>query len=170
MCIRDRYGGTALGAATSTLATALTDLVTTDVVLANSAAFPSSGEIRIGTEDISFTSNNTSTNTLSGGARGVNGTTKATHSSGASVLNISDYVAWGDPSNADFTINPGLWVLDNYGTKLIALIYNGSCFEWDASLSNATSTRATLLPNAPTASRHDPNLSLIHISEPTRPY
>ncbi len=148
------YSGTALGAATTTLSTALTDTVTTTIVLANTAAFPSSGEIRIGTEDISFTSNNTSTNTLSGGARGVNGTTKATHSSGASVLNISDYVAWGDPSNADFTINPGLWVLDNYGTKLIALIYNGSCFEWDASLSNATSTRATLLPNAPTASRH----------------
>jgi hypothetical protein len=148
------YGGTALGAATTTLSTAITDLVTTDIVLANTAAFPSSGEIRIGTEDISFTSNNTSTNTLSGGARGVNGTTKATHSGGASVLNISDYVAWGDPSNADFTIDPGMWVLDNYGTKLIALIYNGSCFEWDAAAGNATSTRATLLANAPTASRH----------------
>jgi hypothetical protein len=51
------YGGTALGAATTTLATALTDTVTTDIVLANTAAFPSSGEIRIGTEDISFTNN-----------------------------------------------------------------------------------------------------------------
>ena len=148
------YGGTALGAATTTLSTAITDTVTTTIVLANTAAFPSSGEIRIGTEDISFTSNNTSTNTLSGGARGVNGTTKATHSGGASVLNISDYVAWGDPSNADFTIDPGMWVLDNFGTKLIALIYNGQCFEWDAAAASATSVRATLLPNAPTASRH----------------
>ena len=148
------YGGTALGAATTTLSTAITDTVTTTIVLANTAAFPSSGEIRIGTEDISFTSNNTSTNTLSGGARGVNGTTKTTHSGGASVTNISDFVAWGDPSNADFTINPGLWVLDNYGTKLIALIYNDKCFEWDASAPNATSTRATVLANAPTASRH----------------
>jgi hypothetical protein len=148
------WGGTAIGAATTTLATSITDLITTDIVLANSAAFPSQGEIRIGTEDISFTANNTSTNTLSGGARGVNGTTKATHSSGATVTNISEYVAWGDPSNADFTIDPGLWVLDNYGTKLIALIYNGACFEWDAAGAAATSTRATLLPNAPTASRH----------------
>ena len=148
------WGGTAIGAATTTLATSITDLITTDIVLANSAAFPSQGEIRIGTEDISFTANNTSTNTLSGGARGVNGTTKATHSSGATVTNISEYVAWGDPSNADFTIDPGLWVLDNYGTKLIALIYNGACFEWDAAGTAATSTRATLLANAPTASRH----------------
>ena len=148
------WGGTAIGAATTTLATSITDLITTDIVLANSAAFPSQGEIRIGTEDISFTANNTTTNTLSGGARGVNGTTKATHSSGATVTNISEYVAWGDPSNADFTIDPGLWVLDNYGTKLIALIYNGACFEWDAAGAAATSTRATLLANAPTASRH----------------
>jgi len=40
------------------------------------------------------------------------------------VTNISDYVAWGEASSADYTIEPGLWVLDNYGTKLIALIYN----------------------------------------------
>ena len=148
------YGGTSLGAATTTLATALTDTTTTTVVLANSAAFPSAGEIRIGTEDISYTSNNTTTNTLSGGARGVNGTTKATHSSGATVTNISGYAGWGDPASSDFTIDPGLWVFDNYGTKLIALIYNGRCFEWDASAVGAVNTRATLLANAPTASRH----------------
>ena len=148
------WSGTALGPATSTLSTAITDLITTDIVLASTAAFPSTGEIRIGTEDISFTANNTTTNTLSGGARGVNGTTKATHSGGATVTNISDFVAWGEASSSDFTIDPGLWVLDNYGTKLIALIYNGACFEWDAAAGGSTSTRATLLPNAPTASRH----------------
>ena len=72
------------------------------------------------------------TETLTGGPRGANGTTKATHSvQAATVTNISDYVAWGEASSADFTIAPGLWVLDNYGTKLIALIYNGECFEWD---------------------------------------
>ena len=148
------WGGTSLGAATTTLATALTDTTTTDIVLTNSSAFPSSGEIRIGTEDISFATNNTTTNTLSGGARGVNGTTKATHTLGTTVTNISGYAGWGDPSSTDFTINPGLWILDNYGTKLIALIYNDRCFEWDAAATNATQNRATLLANAPTASRH----------------
>jgi hypothetical protein len=53
-----------------------------------------------------------------------------------------------------FVIDPGLWVLDNYGTKLIALIYNNECFEWDAAASNATANRATLIAGAPTASRH----------------
>jgi len=147
------WSGTAAGPATTTLATTLIDdAAVTDVVLTSSAAFPSTGEIRIGTEDISFTANDTATNTLSGGSRSVNGTTRALHSSGATVTNITDYVAWGDPSSADFTIDPGLWILDNYGTKLIALIYNGKCFEWDAT--SGTSTRATIIANAPTASRH----------------
>ena len=82
------FGGTALGAATTTLASGINDAVT-DIPLANSAAFPSSGEIRIGTEDISFTSNDTASNILSGVAREVNGTTKASHSGGDTVTNIS---------------------------------------------------------------------------------
>ena len=148
------FGGTSLGAATTTLATALTDTTGTVVVLTDSSAFPSSGTIQIDNEFISYTNNNTTTNTLSGGARGVNGTTAATHSAGVAITNITSYAGWGSASSTDFTIDPGLWVLDNYGTKLIALIYNDKCFEWDAAASNATSTRATILPNAPTASRH----------------
>ena len=147
------WSGTALGAATTTLASTINDTVT-DIPLANSAAFPSAGEIRIGSEDISFTANNTTTNILSGGAREVNGTTKAGHSAGATVTDISKFVAWGDPSSSDFTIDPGLWILDNFGTKLIALIYNGQCFEWDAAAANATGNRATIIANAPTKSRH----------------
>jgi hypothetical protein len=147
------FGGTSLGAATTTLASTINDTVT-DIPLTNSAAFPSAGEIRIGTEDISFTNNNTTTNILSGGAREVNGTTKAGHSGGATVTDISGFSGWGDPASSDFTIDPGLWILDNYGTKLIALIYNGRCFEWDASAPGAVNTRATILANAPTASRH----------------
>ena len=119
------WGGTANGPATSTLSTTLPDDATTTVVLADTTAFPASGEIRIGSEDIRFINNDTGTGTLSGGARAVNGTTRAAHSSGATVTNISDFVAWGEASSADFTIDPGLWVLDNYGTKLTALIYNG---------------------------------------------
>ena len=149
-----QWSGTSSGPATTTLATALTDTIETDVVLTASDAFPTSGEIRIDTEDIGFTANDTDTETLSGGPRGANGTTKATHSAAATVTNISDYVAWGEASSADFTLAPGLWVLDNYGTKLIALIYNAQCFEWDSSISNPTGTRATIISGAPTASRH----------------
>ena len=147
------FGGQASGVATTTLASTINDAVT-NIPLTNSTAFPTSGEIRINSEDISFTNNDTTTNTLSGGAREVNGTTKAGHSAGATVTDISNYVAWGESSSDDVTLDPGLWVFDNYGTKLIALIYNGPCFEWDSAATNATALRATLLANAPTASRH----------------
>ena len=149
------WSGTASGAATTTLvSTIAADAGVTSVTLTDSSAFPTSGEIRIGTEDITYTANNTTTGILSGGARATNGTTLAEHTAGATITNISDYVAWGEASSADFTIDPGLWVLDNYGTKLMALIYNAQCFEWDAGASNPTENRATIISGAPTASRH----------------
>ena len=149
-----QWAGTVSGPSTTTLSTAITNTTDTTIVLADSTQFPGSGEIRIGSEDISYTNNNTATGTLSGGARNVNGTSPSTHSAGATVTNISAFVAWGESSSDDVTLDPGLWVLDNFGTKLIALIYNGECFEWDSSPTNATAIRATLIANAPTASRH----------------
>ena len=149
------YGGVINGAATTTLATALTNTTGTTVVLTSSAAFPATGTIQIGTEFITYTANNTGTGTLTGGARGANGSTAATHSAGATITNVTDFNGWGQASSSSqFSLNPGLWVLDNYGTKLIALIYNNECFEWDASATNAVNNRATIIANAPTASRH----------------
>ena len=155
------WSGTSAGPATTTLGANIADTSTTSITLTSSTLFPTSGEIRVGTEDISFTDNDTSTGILSGGARGVNGTTAqsattspSTHSSGDSVTNISAYVAWGESSSDDVTLEPGMWVLDNYGTTLIALIYNNKCFEWDSTLSNPTAIRATVIAGAPTASRH----------------
>jgi len=149
-----QWSGTVSGPSTTTLSTPITNTSSLSVVVADSTQFPASGEIRIGSEDIGYANNDTATGTLSGGARGVNGTTPATHSAGATVTNISSFVAWGESSSDDVTLDPGLWVLDNFGTKLIALIYNGPCFEWDSSPTNATANRATIIANAPTASRH----------------
>jgi len=150
-----QWSGTASGPATTTLvSTIAADAGVTSVTLTTSVAFPSTGTIRIGTEDITFTANNTSTGVLSGGSRSVNGTTLAEHTAGATITDITDYVGWGATSGSGVTLEPGLWVLDNYGTKLIALIYNGACFEWDAAAGNPTENRATIISGAPTASRH----------------
>ena len=150
-----QWSGTASGPATTTLATTIaSDVSVTTVVLTSSAAFPTSGTIRIGTEDITFTANDIVTGTLSGGARAQNGTTLAGHTAGVTVTNISDYVGWGQSSTEDVTLEPGMWILDNYGTTLIALIYNSKCFSWDPTVANPTGTRATVLAGAPTASRH----------------
>ena len=155
------WAGTATPAVTSTLDGAINDAVTS-ITLADSSQFPtdvsggSPGYILIGTEEISYTSNNTTTNVLSGGAREQRGTSKTSHADGATVTNTTSYFGWGEASGADFTIDPGLWVIDSFGQTVLAMIYNGKCFEWDASSSAASTTRATAISGTevPTASRH----------------
>ena len=154
-----QWSGTVSGEVTTTLNGALLDDAFgtggsgTSITVADASAFPSSGTsyIQVGTEEISYTG--ITGNDLTGITRAVRNTTQAAHSDGATVTNTSDYVGWGEAASGDKVFDPGMWSLDNYGTKLIALIFNGPCFEWDAASVTATSTRATIIANAPTASR-----------------
>jgi len=149
-----QWSGTVSGEVTTTLNGAITDAAaTTGITLTDSTEFPSSGTsyVLIDSEEISYTG--ISSDVLTGVTRGVRNTTAATHSDGATITNTTDYVGWGEAASGDKVFNPGMWSLDNYGTKLIALIFNGACFEWDSTASAATSTRATIISGAPTASR-----------------
>ena len=147
-----QYSGTVANPQTTTLNGAINSSTTT-IVLTSSTNFPSTGtnQILIGTEEISYTG--ISGNTLTGVTRGVRNTTAASHSDGATITNTSDYVAWGEAASGDLTIDPGMWSIDNFGNKIIALIHNKQVFEWNADASNATATRATIISGAPTASR-----------------
>ena len=151
-----QWSGTVTAPQTTTLNGAITDAdATAGITLTSATGFPTSGtsEIRIDTEDISYTGISAS-NVLTGVVREINGTTKATHANGATVTNITEYSAWGQASSTtDKVAEPGLWSLDNLGSTLLALIFNSAVFEWDSDLSNATSTRATIVSGAPTASR-----------------
>ena len=146
------FGGTVANALTTTLNGAI-DASTTTIVLTSAVNFPSTGtnHIQIGSEEISYTG--ISSNTLTGVTRGARGTTAASHSDGATITNSSDFVAWGEAASGDLVVDPGLWSIDNFGGKIIALIHNGQVFEWDANAANATITRATIISGAPTASR-----------------
>ena len=149
-----QYSGTVSGEVSTTLNGAITDAAaTTGITLTDSTDFPSSGTsyVQIGTEEISYTG--ISSDELTGVTRGVRNTTAATHSDAATITNTTDYVGWGEAASGDKVFDPGMWSLDNYGTKLVALIFNGPCFEWDSTATSATSTRATIIANAPTASR-----------------
>jgi hypothetical protein len=155
-----QWGGTVTAPQTSTLNGSLsanaygTGGSGTSITLASTVGFPTTGTnyIKVDNEEISYTG--VSGNDLTGITRNVRGTTNATHSNGATVTNTSDYAAWGQASSStDSVAEPGLWSLDNLGSTLIALIFNGECFEWNADASNATSTRATIISGAPTASR-----------------
>ena len=155
-----QWGGTVTNPQTTTLNGALnadsagTGGSGTTITVASTTGFPSTGTnyIKVDNEEISYTG--LTSTTFTGITRNVRGTTNASHSNGATVTNYSDFSAWGQAAaNTDKVAEPGLWALDNLGSTLIALIFNGECFKWDADLPNATATRATLISGAPTASR-----------------
>jgi hypothetical protein len=155
-----QYGGTVSAPQTTTLNGALLNDANgtggsgTSITLTSTLNFPTTGTnfIQVGTEEISYTG--VSGNDLTGITRAVRGTTRAAHSNGATVTDYSDYSGWGESSaNTDTVAEPGLWALDNLGSTLIALIFNGECFQWDADAGNATNNRATIITGAPTASR-----------------
>jgi hypothetical protein len=143
------WGGQAQGQFTSTLSSSINTSVTS-LTMASSSSFASSGTVQIGTELITYTGN--SGGTLSGLTRGANGTTAASHSSGATVTDASNYFSWNAAASGDIVTAPGLWSLDNFGNKLIATINGGESFEWDSNPTGANNTRATIISGAPTAS------------------
>ena len=145
------WGGTVAGEVFNTLDGALTS-GSSSIVLASSSSMPSSGTVLIDDERIAYTTNTTGTNTLSGLTRGSDNTTAASHSDGATVTDASDYTKWGASQTGDIVTAPGLWSLDNFGNKLIATIFDGATFEWNSDADSATSTRATIVANCPTAS------------------
>ena len=155
-----QWGGTVSSPQTTTLNGGLnadsagTGGTGTTINVASTANFPSSGTnfILVGTEEISYTG--VTATSFTGITRNVRGTTNASHSTGATVTDTSNYAAWGQAaSTTDKVAEPGMWSLDNLGSNLIALIFNGECFEWNSDLANAVSTRATIISGAPTASR-----------------
>jgi len=155
-----QWGGTVTNPQTTTLNGALnadsagTGGTGTTINVASTTGFPSTGTnfIQVDNEEISYTG--ITSTSFTGITRNVRGTTNASHSNGATVTNFSSYSAWGQAaSTTDKVAEPGLWSLDNLGSTLIALIFNGECFEWNADASNATATRATIISGAPTASR-----------------
>jgi hypothetical protein len=147
------WGGEDTSALTTTLNGAINDSTTT-IVLTDASQFSSFGTnfVIIGSEEISYTG--ITGNTLTGVTRGVDGTSAASHSDGATVTFSTDFVAWGEAASGDLVIDPGMWSLDNFGDKAICLIHDSAVFSWDSSLTNATTTRAAIITGAPTASRH----------------
>jgi hypothetical protein len=56
---------------------------------------------------------------------------------------------WGDSTwgteraTSNVTLDPGNWSLDNFGEVLVATIFNGETFTWDAGATSARTTRAS---------------------------
>jgi len=149
------FGGRSIAATTTTINNGGVMLVgATSVTLTSTASLPlTNGKLRIGSEDMSYTTNTTGTNTISGITRSINGTTAAQHANGATVTDITNFVGWGDASaSSTVTIEPANWSFDNFGNILIATIHNGRTFTWNPATGNALNTRATIGTGMPTRS------------------
>ena len=148
-----QWGGTVSGEATTTLVGSINAVQTTGIQLTDASQFPDSGTnyVQINNEEISYTG--ISGSTLTGVTRGVRNTTAAIHTTGDTITNSSDYIGWGEAASGDFVVDPGEWSIDNFGAKIIALIHDSACFEWDSNATNAVTIRATIISGAPTASR-----------------
>ena len=159
-----QWDGSVTGAATSTLNGSLsansagTGGTGTNITLASTANFSSSGRILVDSELISYTS--ISSPNLQTIVRNVDGTANASHSSGATVTDATNFSDWGEAVLASETVlEPGLWSLDNFGQVLIATIANGKTFTWNAGAATPLTTRASTTTSGfttgsnPTASR-----------------
>lgn len=140
-----QFGGTVSGASVTTINNGGPfNAGATSVILTDSSAFPASGTLLIGNELMTYTTNNTGTDTISGISRGQFGTSDVTHSNGATVTNATNYTGWGTAVLASSTtLEPGLWSLDNYGDVLVATIANGKTFTWNSSITARLTTRAS---------------------------
>ena len=95
------WGGNILGSITTTLNGALLDDANgtggtgTSITLTSTTGFPTSGTnyIQVGTEEISYTG--VSGNNLTGITRAARGSTRAAHSTGATVTNSSSWTGMG---------------------------------------------------------------------------
>ena len=159
-----QWNGSVPGAATSNLDGALLNDTAgtggsgTSITLDATTNFSSSGRILVENELISYAG--VSSPNLTTITREVDGTSKAAHADGTSVVDATIFSDWGEAVLAsEVTLEPGLWSLDNFGQVLIATIANGKTFTWNAGAATPLTTRASTstssfsTANNPTASR-----------------
>jgi hypothetical protein len=128
------WGGFIPGTSSSTLNGAINSSVTT-ITVASTATFTASGAIWIDGEYITYTSKTTapSAEEFLGCVRGSDGTTAASHSSGALVVQSTDFPGWGEgfPSAAGVEVSLRLWSQTNFGEYLLFNPRGGGIYIWE---------------------------------------
>ena len=145
------WGGTVTGAGSTTINNAgVLAAGATSVILTDSSVMPATGTLLINNELMTYTTNTTGTNTISGISRGQGGTDDVEHANGSTVTNATNYNGWGAAVNAGtIVLEPGLWSLSNWGDVLVASVANGKTFTWDSSIAARLTTRASMQTLSP---------------------
>ena len=145
------WGGTVTGAGSTTINNGgVLAAGATSVILTDSSVMPATGTLLINNELMTYATNTTGTNTISGISRAQGGTTDVEHANGSTVINATSYNGWGAAVNAGtIVLEPGLWSLSNWGDVLVASVANGKTFTWDSSIAARLTTRASMQTLSP---------------------
>ena len=139
------WGGIVFGTGTNQLNGAINDSVTT-ITVDSTTAFSASGNILIDSENISYTSKN-STQFL-GCTRGLSGTgsgAAASHADNAIVTQSTTFTGWGSPAATGIGIQLRLWSQSNFGEDLIFNPRGGALYYWANAASASTFNRGQYL-------------------------
>jgi hypothetical protein len=147
------WGGYIDGTSSSTLNGAINSSVTT-ITVASTSTFTTAGGILIDSEYITYTSK-TSTD-FTGCVRGTNGTTAASHSNGALVVQSTNFSGWGVAFAGASTVpvQLRLWSQANFGEILLFNPRGGALYDWapGAGVTPAYGTRGTVVSGTYTPS------------------
>jgi len=147
------WGGYIEGTSSSTLNGGIDNVVTT-ITVASTATFTATGGILIDSEYITYTGK-TSTD-FTGCVRGTNGTTAASHSNGALVVQSTNFSGWGVAFAGTSTVpvQLRLWSQANFGEILLFNPRGGALYDWapGAGVTPAYGTRGTIVSDTYTPS------------------
>jgi hypothetical protein len=147
------WGGYIDGTSSSTLNGAINSSVTT-ITVASTSTFTATGGILIDSEYITYTGK-TATD-FTGCVRGANGTTAASHSNGALVVQSTNFSGWGVAFAGISTVpvQLRLWSQANFGEDLLFNPRGGALYLWQpgAGVTPAYSTRGTVVSGTYTPS------------------
>lgn len=159
------WGGFIPGTSSSTLNGGINSSVTTITVVSTSA-FTASGAIWINGEYITY-SGKTATD-FTGCARGADGTTAASHLTGALVSQATSFPGWGEgfASGVGAEVQLRLWSQSNFGEDLLFNPRGGAIYLWQpgAAATPALTTRGTLVSGTYVPSK----VNEIMVSDSTR--
>ena len=158
------WGGFIPGVSASTLNGAI-DAVVTTITVVSTSAFTTSGAIWIDGEYITY-SGKTATD-FTGCVRGADGTTAASHLSGAQVSQATAFPGWGEAySNSAVTIALRLWSQSNFGEELLFSPRGGALYLWQpgSGATPAFGTRGTVVSGTDVPSK----INQILVSDSTR--
>jgi len=143
------YAGYVSGTATNLLNGTINSSATT-VVVNSTTGFAASGTLLIDSELITYAAK-TSTD-FTGCTRGANGTTAASHTTGATVTDATTFTGWGQSVSTTAYTQIRLWSEANFGEYLLINPSNGAIYLWipnyNASGNLTFTNRAELLSSS----------------------